>query len=139
VSDSHPDAPKIIVPALVADAMHRHEQACAPREAAGLLAMRGQTVTDFFPVTNQDQSDSSYSIAGADVLTCANQAEARGDRVGGVMHSHPKGPAYPSDTDIREAAASDWVYIITSRGSLNAYLLSAGRVIPLTVSSSPDE
>lgn len=137
MSASHPD--QIIVPARLAQAMHRHEQVCAPREAAGLLAMRGQTVTDFFPVTNQDQSSSSYSISGADVLACADSAEARGERLGGVMHSHPRGSAYPSETDILEAAASDWVYVITSRGTLTAYLLGDAGVSQLTVSSSLDE
>jgi len=130
---------RITIPDHLIDALHRHEQACAPYEAAGLLATKGDVVTDFYPVTNQNGSATSYSIDGGDVLTCADRAEAFGERLGGVVHSHPSSSTAPSETDLVTAAASDWIYLITSRGELAAYRIIKGRAVRLQVLTIPAE
>lgn len=117
----------------LAEAMHAHERACAPNEAAGLVAMVGNEVVEFYPVTNGDRSPVSYSIDGADILRCADVAESAGARLGGVMHSHPASKPQPSETDIQQAASTDWIYLITSQGELGAFYLKAGRATRLRV------
>lgn len=116
-----------MLPTELADAMHAHEKACAPQEAAGLFAMSGDEVVEFYPLVNQDRSAVSYSIDGADILRCAALAEQSGHRLGGVVHSHPHSRPEPSERDIAEAAATDWIYVITGRGSLAAFTLARRR------------
>lgn len=128
-----PKRAELVLPAELAGAMHAHERACAPIEAAGLIAMSGNRVTAFYPVVNQDNSEISYSIDGADILRCADLAEAEDYDLRGVVHSHPAGMPEPSQTDIGDAAASDWIYVITSQGALGAFSLKPGRATRLKV------
>lgn len=124
---------KLLLRAELAEAMHAHERVCAPNEAAGLVAMVGKEVVAFYPVTNSDRSPVSYSIDGADILRCADLAESAAARLGGVVHSHPASNPEPSEVDIRQAASTDWIYLITSQGELGAFTLKAGRATRLRV------
>ena len=41
-------------------------------------------------------------------------AESEGGELIGVWHSHTHTDAYPSDTDVRQAAEPGWIYVIVS-------------------------
>jgi proteasome lid subunit RPN8/RPN11 len=41
-------------------------------------------------------------------------AEARGDEIIGVWHSHTHTDAYPSPTDVRQSVDPAWLYVIVS-------------------------
>ena len=43
-----------------------------------------------------------------------SHAEARGWRLGGSFHSHPRGDAVPSERDVEGALDPDWRYLVVS-------------------------
>jgi proteasome lid subunit RPN8/RPN11 len=64
-------------------------------------------------------------------------AEARGDEIVGVWHSHTHTDAYPSPTDVRQAADPAWVYVIVSLRDeapvLRAYRIRDGEIAEVPV------
>jgi proteasome lid subunit RPN8/RPN11 len=91
-----------------------------PNEACGLLAgpvVQGEStgrVSEVYPAVNADASSRTYTVDGRDFLRASRDAEARGDEITGVWHSHTHTDAYPSATDIRRAVDPMWVYVIVS-------------------------
>lgn len=98
-----------------------HAVACAPLEACGLLGGTSASVTRFVPVLNSTASPTRFALDGAELLAAESTIERAGLEVVGVMHSHPSSPAWPSDTDLRDAAAYDpsglFVHVIVSLAS----------------------
>jgi proteasome lid subunit RPN8/RPN11 len=91
-----------------------------PDEACGLLAgpVIGAEamglVTEVYPAVNADASSRTYTVDGRDYLRASRDAEARGDEIIGVWHSHTHTDAYPSPTDVRQAVDPMWLYVIVS-------------------------
>jgi [CysO sulfur-carrier protein]-S-L-cysteine hydrolase len=91
-----------------------------PDEACGLIAgpvVGGEAtgaVSDVYPAVNADASSRTYTVDGRDYLRASRDAEARGDDIIGVWHSHTHTDAYPSPTDIRQAVDPMWIYVIVS-------------------------
>jgi proteasome lid subunit RPN8/RPN11 len=91
-----------------------------PDEACGLLTGRmigGEPdgrVTDAVPCTNAERSARTYTVDPKDLLRVMREADARGDDIVGVWHSHTHTDAYPSPTDVRQAVDPMWVYVIVS-------------------------
>jgi proteasome lid subunit RPN8/RPN11 len=91
-----------------------------PDEACGLLAgpvIGGEAsgfVSEVYPAVNADASSRTYTVDGRDYLRASRDAEARGDDIIGVWHSHTHTDAYPSPTDIRQAVDPMWIYVIVS-------------------------
>jgi proteasome lid subunit RPN8/RPN11 len=78
-------------------------------------------VDDFHPMANTAPDDEAwklYVLDGQEMLNVEAAADARGRAVLGVMHSHTHTTAYPSPTDVADAARFDpfgaWVFIIVS-------------------------
>ena len=91
-----------------------------PDEACGLLGgpvIAGEAtgfVSEVYPAVNADASSRTYTVDGRDYLRASRDAEARGDDIIGVWHSHTHTDAYPSSTDIRQAVDPMWIYVIVS-------------------------
>jgi proteasome lid subunit RPN8/RPN11 len=92
-----------------------------PNEACGLLigplGGRGDptgVVTEARPCRNADASAVTYTVDPRDMLGAMRSAEARGDEIIGVWHSHTHTDAYPSPTDVRQAVDPAWMYVIVS-------------------------
>jgi [CysO sulfur-carrier protein]-S-L-cysteine hydrolase len=91
-----------------------------PDEACGLLSgpvVQGEAsgrVSEVYPAVNADASSRTYTVDGRDYLRASLDAEARGDEIIGVWHSHTHTDAYPSSTDVRQAVDPMWVYVIVS-------------------------
>ena len=83
-----------------------------PNEACGLLAMSGDVVVEVYPTTNEDRSPYRYTVPPGELYDALVDAEKRGWRLGGVFHSHPRGAAEPSTTDIERAVEPGWLYLI---------------------------
>ncbi len=81
-------------------------------QADGPLADR------FFPMRNAAESRTIYLFDGREMLDVERIADEAGAVLVGVMHSHTHTPAYPSPTDVADAARFDplgiWVFIIVS-------------------------
>ena len=110
-----------------------------PDEACGLLGgplaadlEPEGTVTSTFPCRNADASARTYTVDSRDLIKAMRAAEAEGDELIGVWHSHTHTDAYPSDTDVRQAAEPGWIYVIVSLKQpepvLRAYRIRDGSI-----------
>ena len=73
----------------------------------------------FFPMRNAAASSQIYTIDGREMLDVERVGRRRGgSTIVGVMHSHTHTTAYPSPTDVEDAARFDpfgsWHYVIVS-------------------------
>jgi len=92
-----------------------------PDEACGLLGgpltedgePTGE-VTSAFPCRNADASARTYTVDSRDLIKAMRAAESEGGELIGVWHSHTHTDAYPSDTDVRQAAEPGWIYVLVS-------------------------
>src|SRR3954447_15019192 len=92
-----------------------------PNEACGLfigpLDAGGEPtgkVSAARPCRNVDASAVTYTVDPRDMLAAMRAAEAAGDEIVGVWHSHTHTDAYPSPTDVRQAVDPAWMYVIVS-------------------------
>lgn len=89
--------------------------AAAPREACGLVAYRARRPAQAFPLPNVFPGRGRFEIAPADFHRALTAIEGRGWRVGGLYHSHPRGPARPSAADAAAGWDPDWVSFVVGR------------------------
>lgn len=108
----------------VYDAVLDHAREAVPREACGVLAGHrdaggdgGPTATASAAYPTQNAAETPrirYAIDPAELYSVVETIESAGHDVVGFYHSHPAGPASPSDTDHQEATWTDHHYVITS-------------------------
>ncbi|MGI9624654.1 MAG: Mov34/MPN/PAD-1 family protein [Acidimicrobiales bacterium] len=104
----------------VAAEMIAHALRGLPHEACGLFATHvgGDVVQDFFPMRNVAASSEIYQLDGAEMMAVERSADDAGLVIAGVMHSHTHTTAYPSPTDVADAATFDpfggWHFVIVS-------------------------
>lgn len=116
--------------------------AAYPLEACGLLigASGGDEVERFVPVRNEAESSRIYRLDGNEYARAALAADDEGLDVIGVMHSHTHTAAYPSPTDVAEAAKPlvppSWHWVIVSLG-WGLPELHSFRIDPAEAVSSP--
>lgn len=79
-----------------------------------MLAMDGDRIVKVYPTGNEDVSPVSYTIPPQEHYDALIDAESHGWRIGGVFHSHPRGPAGMSVTDLSRVADSGWLYVVVS-------------------------
>jgi len=97
-----------------------HVRDSAPLESVGLLAAERDfgdgaiRACRYIRGTNQDASATRYTMAPEEVLAALREIDDRGWRLGGIVHSHPVGPATPSPTDRREYRYPEALMIIVS-------------------------
>jgi len=89
-----------------------------PDEACGLLAGPAGTgtVTEFVPCRNADGSSRTFSL-GPDAWAAIDELDGRGLAVDAVVHSHTHTEAYPSPTDVAQAAnpfIAGWRWVLVS-------------------------
>jgi proteasome lid subunit RPN8/RPN11 len=115
-----------------------------PNEACGLLVgpLGGNgeptgVVTAARPCRNSDASAVTYTVDPRDMLAAMRAAEARGDEIIGVWHSHTHTDPYPSPTDVRQAADPAWMYVIVSLRDqvpmLRSYRIRVGDIAETSV------
>jgi proteasome lid subunit RPN8/RPN11 len=120
--------PRTFAEAIVVQARSEH-----PNEACGLLAGTNGTASKIFPMTNAERSPVIYRIDPKEQLRIFNEIEGHGLELVGIYHSHTRSPAYPSDTDVRQAFYPDAAYLIVSLADpenpeLRGYRITDGRV-----------
>jgi [CysO sulfur-carrier protein]-S-L-cysteine hydrolase len=114
-----------------------------PEEACGLFVgpMRdGQPtgyVSEARPCRNEAASSLVYTVDSRDLIAAMRAAEKRGEEVVGCWHSHTHTEAYPSPTDVAQAAwYPDWMYVIVSLRD-EAPVMRAYRIVDATVHEVP--
>jgi len=121
--------------------MRQDVESRRPEEACGLLAGRAARETAIvervIPMRNALQSPDRYRLDPAEQLAVFTWIEAQGLELIGIYHSHPAGPASPSETDILEAYYPQAVYWIWSKQTgewrYAAFSIWKGSVSPVTV------
>lgn len=106
------------LPESVRTAIVEHARDGAPEEVVGALAgHRGDpsTVERAYPATNASETpETRYEIAPDEEIELLDRIDAADLDVVGFYHSHPRGPAEPSETDERLAAWLGYSYVIVS-------------------------
>ena len=85
-----------------------------PAEACGYLASRDGVITSVHGLTNIDHSGERFSFDPKEQFTAVRDIRAKGLKIVAVYHSHPAGPARPSEEDIRLAYDPDMIHVIVS-------------------------
>ncbi len=103
------------------DIMWAHLESCVPLEGCGLLAGKGDSVSEVLVISNQARSAVRFRMDPAEQVQAFTGIENRGLDLVGIFHSHPAVPTSasmpynrPSATDIAEASYPV-VHVIWSR------------------------
>jgi [CysO sulfur-carrier protein]-S-L-cysteine hydrolase len=102
--------------ALHLDEMVAHCLAAYPDEGCGLLTgdpVSG-AVAAVHATVNVAASAQLYTVDPGAYLRIDRAAEAAGQAVIGVFHSHTHTDPYPSPTDVRQAPDPSWHYVLVS-------------------------
>lgn len=94
-----------------------HARAEAPRECCGLLIGTDAEIIDAVPARNlAERPETRYLIDPRDHLRAIREARARGLRVVGAYHSHPRSAATPSATDAADGFPH-FLFVIVGLGA----------------------
>lgn len=97
-----------------------HARRQFPNECCGLAAGRGSRIERVFWGTNVERSPFTYRLDPQEQLRFFNELDAQRMELLGIYHSHPRSPAYPSQTDVAQAFYPEAAYIIVSLPSADA-------------------
>ena len=97
-SDDRP----LTIPAAIHDAMVGHCVREAPLECCGILGGVGPFVSSIHPLRNSDASETRYNADPKDLIRAVLALRERRAEILAIYHSHPRWPAIPSKTDLRE-------------------------------------
>lgn len=127
---------KIIIPRALWQTMR--EQVCreAPLEACGLLAGNNGRAQAIYPISNILASPVRFRMAPYEQLQAFEAIEQAGQTLLGIYHSHPNGPATPSETDLQESRYAV-MNLIWSPGmgiwSARAFWLEASTAVEIAI------
>jgi proteasome lid subunit RPN8/RPN11 len=93
---------KLFIPQEISNNVLAYVMEKMPEEACGLLAGRDNKVSLDLPITNQLHSPVKYSMEPMELYLALEKIEEIKLDLLAIYHSHPKGPANPSETDIKE-------------------------------------
>ncbi|MBN1966212.1 MAG: M67 family metallopeptidase [Anaerolineae bacterium] len=122
------------------------DQAAAgdPEEVCGVLGGAGRQAFVIRALRNvAAQPHVRYAVDPGEQIAAMLEFEARGWELVGIYHSHPRGPAHPSETDITESYYPGVVYFIVSlvdsvAPQITAWLIETGRALPVAWRSVAD-
>lgn len=101
------------------DQMEAHARAELPNESCGIVTTRDGEPVAFHRARNLFESPMRFEIHPEDMYSIYTAAEAAGEEIGILFHSHPKTEGRPSQTDINmnaniEQVWGDVVWLIAS-------------------------
>ncbi|GGM95831.1 hypothetical protein GCM10007092_06640 [Thermus composti] len=122
----------LYVPRRLLQETRAHLQREAPKEGVGLWGGRRE-VEKVIPLPNvHPHPEVGYLAEPLALLKALKALEGEGLSLLAIYHSHPRGPAFPSPTDRKEAR---WrvPYVIFGTDGVRAFLLPEGEEVPLVV------
>jgi len=131
------------LPQAARDAMLQHARAELPDECCGLLIGVETVVTRTMPARNLRRSSTCYLVDPVAHFAAIRAARREGLSVIGAYHSHPATAPEPSATDLSEAHATGFLYVIVNPQSLavtsalGAYRFDGRRFEPLDLVIRP--
>ncbi len=100
------------------------------KEICGLLAIDRNRELQLYPIKNiAELPQCHYLMDPKQQIHAFKSMRERNESLFGIYHSHPKGPAYPSATDIRDAHYADCIYFIISMNIKGVLELGAFKII----------
>lgn len=99
-----------------------------PDEACGFIAGRETKAERLFPIENVCHSPVAFRMEPVQQIKAMLKMEAEGLDLLAIYHSHPAGPAYPSQTDVAMAYYPEAVQLIVSLEDWPAIQLAAFRI-----------
>jgi proteasome lid subunit RPN8/RPN11 len=135
---------RLLIAHSLLDRLRQMARAAAPEECCGLLLGRRAPVaivTELLPAANiHPEPERFFTIDPARQFALLRELRETGreDRLLGLYHSHPQGPAAPSPRDLAEANDADmiWLVIDSAGGAIGAFQPetdASGRVAAFTV------
>jgi proteasome lid subunit RPN8/RPN11 len=85
-----------------------------PLEACGLLGGDGDSVKEFYQLSNTDASSDHYNMSPGEQFAAIKDMREKGISMIGIWHSHPETPARMSEEDKRLAMTPGVTYVILS-------------------------
>jgi proteasome lid subunit RPN8/RPN11 len=130
----------LVLPVRIRRAILAHARSAAPRECCGLLLGRGLTISAICRTANVASGKPRYQIDPQAHLDLRRVLRGVWPplEILGAYHSHPRGPAVPSATDIVESPGAFWLHVIVGlegrRPAFGAFRIVGARVrrVPLT-------
>lgn len=109
----------LVLPAPIRDSIGERARTGAPEEVVGVLAgshgVAESTVSRAYRANNAaDRPTARYEIEPSEAVELLERIDAAGLECVGFYHSHPTGPAEPSETDARLAAWPGYSYVVVS-------------------------
>jgi proteasome lid subunit RPN8/RPN11 len=126
-----------VLPRVVREAMVEHARRERPLECCGLLVGWNGSILEAVPMTNIAASPTRFRVDDREHIALRRILRQRVplQQIVGVYHSHPAGPARPSETDVAEAYYPDWLYVIVGlageRAQVRGFALDEGRMRPV--------
>jgi proteasome lid subunit RPN8/RPN11 len=117
----------------------KHCTAALPKEGCGLLAGTGGSVERVYCLENAAASSSRYLVPAEEQLSAMRNMEELELELVGIFHSHPRGAAYPSQTDIDRAYYPNCVYVIVGLSNPESPRVRAFRILEGSVREVPLE
>ena len=102
------------------------------QECCGLLAGRDGIISEIFPAGNALASATEFEIAPAELFRIFRAMREAGLEHLGIYHSHPRGPAAPSEKDIERAYYPEAAYFVIWR-EIKAFGIRDGKVEELKI------
>ena len=92
--------------------MQRHIEDCYPEEGCGILGGFADCVAWVIPITNILHSSTRFQMDPQEQIDAFFKIEEAGGKLIGIYHSHPNGPEFPSESDVRESTFPEAVHFI---------------------------
>ncbi len=96
-------------------AMIAQAEETLPEECCGLAAGRDGVITEIIAVENALHSPIEFRMEPGAQIREMVRLEKQGLEVLAIYHSHPKGPEFPSATDVKKSMYPESYSIILSR------------------------
>lgn len=115
----------------------KHAKEKYPQEACGLLVGRG-AADRFIPMENTLASSTAFEMDPAKLISTLRDLRGAGEELVAIYHSHPRGPARPSKSDIERAYYPEAAHLIISladpeRPQAAAFRIIDGEVLEIDV------
>ena len=120
----------VVLPEIL-DEVVNHAKAAYPREGCGLIAGTKPSLVGsrFIPMTNNAESASEFEMDPAELINTLRDLRNAGEELVAIYHSHPRGPARPSKTDVQHAYYPEAAHLIVSLAEPERPLAAAFHII----------
>jgi [CysO sulfur-carrier protein]-S-L-cysteine hydrolase len=118
----------VLAPGIL-DQVTSHAQGAYPAEGCGLLVGLHSAVDRFIPMKNISPSEAHYEMDPGELISALRDLRNTGEDLLAIYHSHPRGPAQLSQTDIGRAYYPDAAHLIISLAEPESPQAAAFRII----------